>query len=66
MNKQPWITKGIIKSISTRNKLYKEALRSNCDQKRKEYKNIETILQRLFDYPESYITLKNVNQIRIT
>ena len=32
-NKQPWITKGIKKSISTRNKLYKEALRSNCNQK---------------------------------
>ena len=31
-NKRPWITKGILQSIKTRNKLYKLAINSQCNE----------------------------------
>ena len=58
-NKQPWITKGIMRSIFIRKKLYKEALKNKCNTKLTKYKNTEILLHLLFDYPESYITQKN-------
>ena len=42
--KQPWITKGILRSISKRNNLYKEALGSENNQKKTEYKKYRNIL----------------------
>ena len=37
-NKQPWITRGILKSILTRNRLYKLSLKQPNDVNRKKYK----------------------------
>ena len=48
--KQPWITKGIMRSILTRNKLYKKALISQCPSKfvkYKKYRNKLTSIIRL-------------------
>ena len=43
--KQPWITKGIMRSISKRNNLYKEALKSeNKNENMTEYKKYRNIL----------------------
>ena len=47
---RPWITKGIMRSIKTRNQLYKNALqtRSNVEQRKyKKYRNLLTTIIRL-------------------
>ena len=49
-NRQPWVTKGISRSITKRNQLYKRALKSKCSKqldKYKKYRNILTSLIRL-------------------
>ena len=49
-NKQPWITKGLMHSIKTRNKLYKAAVTTRCSKsfdKYKKYRNKLNTLIRL-------------------
>ena len=38
--KKPWITRGILRSIATRNRLYKKALRSKVNTDLDKYKII--------------------------
>ena len=46
-SKQPWITKGILRSIFMRNKLYKQALKGQCESKMKKYKQYRNKLTSL-------------------
>ena len=46
-NKHPWITMGILNSIKTRNKLYKQAITSQNARNLKDYKKYRNILSSL-------------------
>ena len=37
----PWITKGLLKSINVKNKLYKKYLQKPCDKTRNSFKKIQ-------------------------
>ena len=69
-NKQlnkPWITNGILKSIKTKQKMYKAHFLSNDMVKIKQYKTYANRLNRIKKYSKNiYISvnnLKNVNPI---
>lgn len=46
-NKHPWITKGIMRSIKTRNKMYKIAITTQCDHDHDKYKKYRNKLNGL-------------------
>ena len=46
-NKRPWITKGILQSIKTRNKLYKLAINSQCNENFVSYRKYRNKLNGL-------------------
>ena len=67
--KKPWITRGILRSIATRNRLYKKALRSkvNTDlDKYKKYRNKLTSIIRLsrkLYYSNKILSTQNNNSL---
>ena len=60
--KQPWITKGIMKSISTRNKLYRDAIKSQCNDKLNKYKTYRNYLTFIIRLSRKLYYSNNIEQ----
>lgn len=62
LNSKPWITKGILKSIKTKNRLYKKYMKKNSNEIKAFYKRYRNLLTRVKEQSKKLFLQDSIKQ----